>query len=107
MVKGFHAKDSILKNRKWKRNDHVSHIRIRCLYTAVLFLFLLHFFEFYVPLHAYSVLQSCLTPCDPMECKPPDSSVHGADYWSETSFSSPGDLLDPGIKPVAPASPTL
>ena len=43
MVKGFHDKNSILKNRKWKRNyHHVSHIRIS-LHPAVLFLFLLHF----------------------------------------------------------------
>ena len=25
----------------------------------------------------YSVAQSCLTLCDPMDCRPPDSSVHG------------------------------
>ena len=24
-----------------------------------------------------SVLQSCLTVCDPMDCSPPDSPVHG------------------------------
>ena len=23
------------------------------------------------------LLQSCLTPCDPMDCSPPGSSVHG------------------------------
>ena len=23
------------------------------------------------------MLQSCLTLCDPMDCSPPDSSVHG------------------------------
>ena len=23
------------------------------------------------------VLQQCLTPCDPMDCSPPGSSVHG------------------------------
>ena len=55
-------------------------------------LFLLHSFKFYVSLHAYSVLQSCPTPFDPMECKPLDSSVHGVVparilEWDVISFS--------------------
>jgi len=29
------------------------------------------------------------------------------EYWSGLPFSSPGDLPDPGIKPMSPASPTL
>ena len=28
-------------------------------------------------------------------------------YWSELPFPSPGDLPDPGIKPVSPAAPAL
>ena len=28
-------------------------------------------------------------------------------YWSRLPFSSPGDLADPGIKPVSLASPAL
>ena len=27
--------------------------------------------------HLCSVAQSCLTPCDPMDCSPPGSAVHG------------------------------
>ena len=27
------------------------------------------------------LLQSCLTLCDPMDCNPPDSSVHGI-FWA-------------------------
>ena len=30
-----------------------------------------------VCVHACSVIQSCLTLCDPMDCSPPASSVHG------------------------------
>ena len=30
-----------------------------------------------VCVHVYSVIQSCLTLCDPMDCSPPGSSVHG------------------------------
>ena len=29
------------------------------------------------------------------------------DYWSELPFPPPGDLPDPGIKPVSPLSPAL
>ena len=29
------------------------------------------------------------------------------EYWSELPFPTPGDLLDPGIKPGSPASPSL
>ena len=59
------------------------------------------------------VTQSCLTLCDPMDCSPPGSSVHGIldsgfhrildsmgfrqEYWSELPFPTPGNLPDPGI----------
>ena len=29
------------------------------------------------------------------------------EYWRGLPFPSPGDLLDPGIKPVSPGSPPL
>ena len=51
-------------------------------------------------------LQLCLTLCDPMNCSPPGSSVHGfsrQEYWSELPYPSPGDLPDPGIEPRSPA----
>ena len=43
--------------------------------------------------------------CDPMECSPPGSSVHGISQagileWVATSFSR--DLPDPGIEPKSP-----
>ena len=53
-------------------------------------------------------LQSCLTLHDPMDCSPPDSSVHGISQartleWVAISFS--GDLPDPGIEPMSLMSP--
>ena len=55
--------------------------------------------------------QSCLTFCDPMDCSPPSSSVHGIfqakKYWRGILFPTPGDLPDPGIESTAPASPVL
>ena len=47
------------------------------------------------------VHQSCPTLCDLMVCCQPGSSVHG--LLQGTSFPSPGDLPNPGIKPRSPA----
>ena len=48
------------------------------------------------------ITQSSLTLCDPMDCSPPGSSVHGISQarileWVDIPFS--GDLPDPGIEP--------
>ena len=54
-------------------------------------------------MHAKS-LQSCPTLCDPMDCSPLGSSVHGilqAEYWSGLPCPPPGDLLDPRIEPMS------
>ena len=55
-------------------------------------------------------LQSCPTLCDPMDCSPPGSSVHGilqARLLELVAMPPPGDLPKPGIKPVSPAGPAL
>ena len=52
------------------------------------------------------VVQLCLTPCNPMDYRPPGSSVHGIlqqEDWSGVPFPSPGDLPNPGIEPKSPA----
>ena len=63
----------------------------------------------------HAKLLQCPTLCNPVDCIPPGSSVHGIlqaplsmefsrqEYWSGLPFSPPGDLPDPGIKPKAPA----
>ena len=51
------------------------------------------------------VTQSCLTLCNPLDCSPPDPSVHGifqARILEWITIPSPGDLPDPGIKPMFP-----
>ena len=51
-----------------------------------------------------------LTLCDPMDCSPAGSSVHGvfqARILQWVAFPSPGDLPDPGIETSFFASPTL
>ena len=48
--------------------------------------------------------------CDPMDCNPPGSSVHGIsrqEYWSGLPFPFPGDLPNPGIEPMSLVSPAL
>ena len=58
--------------------------------------------------HLSEVAQSCLTLCDPMDCSPPGSSVHGIlqarilEWVAISLFPSPGDLPDPGIEPGSP-----
>ena len=52
------------------------------------------------------VAQSCPTLCDPMDCNPPDSSVHGDSLggileW--VAMPPRGDLPNPGIKSKSPA----
>ena len=52
-----------------------------------------------------SVVQSCLTLCNPMPCSLPGRSVHRISQprileW--VAISLPGDLPKPGIEPVSP-----
>ena len=56
------------------------------------------------------LLQSCLTLCNPMDCSPPGTSVHGfsrQEYWSGLPFPPPGDLPDPGAEPASLKPPAL
>ena len=51
------------------------------------------------------------TLCDPMDCSPPGSSVHGIlsrqEYWSRLPFPPLGDLSNPGTEPKFLVSPAL
>ena len=57
------------------------------------------------------VLQLCPTLCDPMDCVAHQASLSMGfsrqEYWSGLQYPAPGDFPDPGLKPVAPAAPTL
>ena len=56
------------------------------------------------------LLQLCLTLCDPMDYSPPGSSIHGILQVKTLGWVAcppPGDLPDPGIEPMSPASPAL
>ena len=54
--------------------------------------------------------QSCLRVCDPPDCSPPGSSVHGilqAKTLGWVAISSSRDLPHPWIKPASLVSPAL
>ena len=54
--------------------------------------------------------QLCLALCNPMDCSPLASSVHGifqARILEWVAFLTPGDLPNPGIKPVCLVSLAL
>ena len=48
--------------------------------------------------------QSCPTLCNPMDCSPPGSSVHGIsrqEYWNGLAFPPPRDLPDTSMELVS------
>ena len=53
----------------------------------------------------YLVAQLCLTLCDPVDCSPPGSSVHGDSPCKHTgvSFHALLQEISPEIKPRSPA----
>ena len=56
------------------------------------------------------LLQWCPTLCNLMDCTPPGFSVQRfsrQEYWSGLPCPPPGELPDPGIKPVSLTSPAL
>ena len=58
-------------------------------------------------MHACSVMLDSVTPCT-VACQAPlPMELFKQEYWSELPFPPPGDLPDPGIEPVSPASPAL
>ena len=69
-------------------------------------------FHIFFPLHSftlsglwwYSVAQSCLALCDPMDCSPPGSSVHGI---SQSTVLECCHFLLQGIFPTQGSNPSL
>ena len=59
----------------------------------------------------YLFTQLWLTLCDPLDCSPSGSSVHGIffrqEYWSRFSFPPPRDFSNTGIESMSPESPAL
>ena len=58
-------------------------------------------------MQAYSVIQSCPTLCNPMDCSPPGSSVHGifqARTLEWVAISSSRGFPEPEMEPASPES---
>jgi len=62
-------------------------------------------------MHLCMCAQPCLTLCDPMDCSPPDSSLHGIfpgkNIVVGCHFFPPGDIPNLGIETTSPVSPAL
>ena len=55
-----------------------------------------------------SCVQLLVTPSWTVACQAPLSiGFPRQEYWSRFPFPPPGDLPNPGIKPMSPASPAL
>ena len=55
-------------------------------------------------------LQPCPTLCNPLDCTkqtPLSMGFPRQEYWTGLPSPPPGDLPDPGIKPVSPTAPAL
>ena len=83
------------------------HFTTKILHFSIEVLQILYFLytERYACMHTFLVTHSCLTLCNPMDCSPPGSPVHGifqARILEWVPFSSPGDLPSPGIEPRSP-----
>ena len=63
----------------------------------------------------YTCMHACMlnyvwffaTPWTPAQQAPLSMGFSRQDYWSRLSFPPPGDLPNPGIEPMSPASPSL
>ena len=62
-----------------------------------------------LPCVCTKLLQSYLVLCDPLDCSPPGSSVHGilGRILEWVAMPSSRDLPNPGIKPISLISPSL
>ena len=52
-----------------------------------------------------SQVQLFVTPWTVARQAPPSMGFHRQEYWSGQPLPSPGDLSNPGIEPISPASP--
>ena len=97
-----------LRGRAWTyefgRHKHSVH---NITYFFLLFFFFTHDFTFYIWVHMCwcLVTQSCPTLCDPMDCSPPGSSVHGDSPGKNTGVGC--HALFQGIFPTQGSNPGL
>ena len=79
------------------------------MYSFISFLYLSNPSTSYNIKHSLRYDSTCLhaqvhlTLYDPMGCSPLSIRLSWQEIWTGLPFPSPGDLPDPGIKPVSPA----
>ena len=56
---------------------------------------------------SHSVVSDFASPWTIAHKAPLSMEFSRQEYWSELPFSPPGDLPDPGIEAISPASPAL
>ena len=91
-------------NTQIYKHIHI-HINIHIDIHICIYIYNAHIY-IYIHTHIMIVKVKCPTLCEPLDCSPPGSSVHGIsrhELWSGLPFPSPGDLPDPGIEPGSPA----
>ena len=68
----------------------------------------IYFWEFYgVCVCVLSHIQLFGTPWAALHQAPPSMDLSRQEYWSRWPFPPPGDLPDPGSKPISPMFPSL
>ena len=75
---------------------------------ARLYLHILHHFKISCLYTMCSVVHSCLTLCDPMDCyvaclAPLPMEFSRQEYWTGLPLATPRDLPNPEIQPMSPA----
>ena len=63
------------------------------------------FINLWITLMRSVMSSSCLTPWTVIHQAPLSMEIFRQEYWSGLPFLPQGDLPDPGIKPISPASP--
>ena len=63
--------------------------------------------RWYVCAQLLSCVQVFVIPWTIVHQAPLSMGFFRQEYWSGLTFLSPGDLPDPGIKPMSPVSPAL
>ena len=58
-------------------------------------------------MRVFNCVRLFVTPWTVAHQAPLSMEFSGQEYWSGLPFPTPGNLPDPGIEPVSPASPAL
>ena len=92
----------LLSQENFQQNICVQHFR-ECMKVSFMACFMMNFMNAQYMCSAASVMSNSATPQTVVHQAPLSMEFSKQDCWSGLPFPSPGDLLDPGIKPGSPA----